>query len=198
MLMRHGGYTLIEVMIVMVVLTTTSLGLYNINLAMTRSSVSYEQLTTLHDEGRLSLQHIERRLRMAEGSGVMANDLASEAWSALGIDAKTRLQFQMAADMDGNGYAINQDYSLSLSDPIVCGADSDDANGDGLTDTQLVVFDASGAVTKVLSNHLASSNGILFQRVNSGIQVSLMLRHNGGGTVAPSTVQMRLVVPTRN
>ena len=110
--MRNEGFTLIEAMIVTMVLTTVSLGLYNINLSMTRAAVHQEHRTTLQDEGRTAMQYMVRRLRMADSGTMTTLEDEGATPMPLGAGETTNVTFQAVADMDGNGVSINADYSM--------------------------------------------------------------------------------------
>lgn len=196
--MRNEGFTLLEAMIVTMVLTTVSLALYNINLAMTRAAVHQEHRTTLQDEGRTAMQYMVRRIRMAD-SGTMETKVdGSTSLTTLGAGETTNVTFQAVADMDGNGVAINADYTMGLTDLMSIGPDYLDANGDGFYEEQLVHLDNSGNVVRVLTNHLADGGGFTLQRTFGGIMINMVLVHQGNGTVSPTVVRMSRLVTARN
>ena len=195
--MRNEGFTLIEAMIVTMVLTTVSLGLYNINLAMTRAAVHQEHRIVLQDEARTAMQYMVRRIRMAD-SGTMTTLDADETRMPLGAGITTNVTFRAVADMDGNGVSINADYSLGMTAPMYFGPDYDDFNDDDITGRQLIHMGDDENVIRVLTSHLAEEGGFTLQRSFGGIMINMVLVHSGNGTVSPTIVRMSRLVTARN
>lgn len=196
--MRNEGFTLIEAMIATAVLTTVSLGLYDINLAMTKSAVAQEHRTLLQDEGRQALQYMARRMRMADAGSIVTVATTGSPTTTFGQASTDNITFQTVGDIDGNGLAINVDFSVGLQPAITFALDINDANGDGIAEHQLVEMDAQGNITRVLCSHVADGGGFRLSRASGGILMNLVLVHEGGGTVSPSVVRMFKLVTTRN
>jgi len=192
--MGNRGYTLIEVMLAMFIMTTVSLALYYVNMAMTRATLHQESMTTLRDEGRTSLQYISRMLRIAS-EGTIKGVTEGGVKSILGTTAMQGIEFQAVTDLDGNGVAVAEDYTVELTDPILFQVDIGDANGDGLDTEQLVQLDENDDVVRVLSNHCAS---IAFVNTSGGVQISLVLTRAGVGLSPTANVRMDQVVAARN
>ncbi len=194
--MNRSGFTLIELMISVAILSTIMLALYSLNLTMTRGTLQQESLATLRDEGRTALQYVGRRLRMADSGTLVAR--GTDGNDEVFGNTATILGFQTVSDLDGNGSAVNQDYSVGLAPIAYYGPDLNDANGDGVTTRQLVEIDANGAVTRVFSRHLDPNGGITFQRVNGGIAINLVMRYPAEGIRPEAVLNLSQVVDPRN
>lgn len=193
--MRKSGFTLIEVMMVVLLITAVSTVLYSLNFTMTRSALHQESMTMLRDEGYTSLDYMGRRLRMARSATILTDNNGTLA--PLVNNVATNLRFQMATDLDGNGLAIDDEFNVELTAPLVFRSDDNDANGDGFSTRQLVHMDTNGNVVRVLSNHLRPG-GLSFQRTAAGIQITVALEHPGQGLRPTAAVTLSLVVDPRN
>ncbi len=177
----------------MAMLTVVSLILYEVNNTMVRTALHQESMTTLRDEARNSLMQMSRFLRMAETTTIVTT-----AGAAVGTTPVDNIQFQAVHDTDGNGNAINADFSLGLAPAVRFRVDTTDANGDGKTTTQLVQTNTAGTVVRILTNHLNPNGGVQFSRTNSGIQISLVLLYPSGALRPPAYVRMDQSVAVRN
>jgi hypothetical protein len=151
---------------------------------------------------------IVRNLRQADDATILTNN--GGGFVALGAGAATNIQFQRAEDVDGNGNSLDVNYNLELSQPFWITRDTNDANGDGQTLTQLVRLDQAGQVVEVIANHIspvvvtgdmysAPNGGVLFQDIGGGnIQVTLILRHRADVNLPMMVVRMDEVVSPRN
>lgn len=193
--MRKSGFTLIEVMMVVLLITAVSTVLYSLNFTMTRSALHQESMTMLRDEGYTSLDYMGRRLRMARSATILTDNNGTLA--PLVNNVATNLRFQMATDLDGNGLAIDDEFNVELTAPLVFRSDDNDANRDGFSTRQLVHMDTNGNVVRVLSNHLRPG-GLSFQRTAAGIQITVALEHPGQGLRPTAAVTLSLVVDPRN
>ena len=195
--MDNRGFTLLETMVAVMLLTGITITIYSINLGMTKAALQHESMAVVRDEGRLALQHISRRLRMAQISSLITLDGEGTA-SQLSATVVDNLHFQPIADIDGNGVAVNQDFSVGVAPQMGFGIDTLDSNGDGYTTTQLVQFDNQGNVTQILSNHIDPTGGIAIQRVSGGVQISLQLYREGSGIRPPVKTRLDQVISVRN
>lgn len=195
--MKNAGFTLIEVIITVFILSSVMMVIYYVEMAVVRASVHQETTMTLRDEARLGLQYMTRVLRGAEKTSLQAPDKNGEL-AALGDGVASTLRFQVVEDSDGNGVALNAEYELELSPPVAFVIDETDSNGDGLTDTQLVHVDEEGNVIHVISSHLREDGGISFQSVSGGIQITMCLVDDGGGVRSPTSAKVGVVVMPRN
>lgn len=206
---RTGGFTLIELMVSLAALMMVLGMLYTAAFAMTRAAGTQDSLIMLNQEARLGMQTIVRNLRQAQWDSVQT-DAGGGNFVALGNAPVTNLRFRRAADMDGNGVALNQDMSLGVTQPFMLTRDLNDANGDGLTNTQLVRMDQNGNVVEVLCNHIsppvatadiynAPNGGLIFQSIGPGtIQVTLIMRHRPDPSSPMMVVRLDEVVSPRN
>lgn len=193
--MRKAGFTLIEVMMSVALLSVVSLGLYYINLAMTKSTLHQEAIATLRDEGRTSLQTVTRMMRNGDRSTLVT--LSGGNPVALGVNPVSNLYFRAVTDADGNGTALDVDMDVELTALLGYGLDTLDANGDGYSTQQLVRFDNAGNVTGILTNHVAP-NGLSFVQTPGGVQVTLVLTMPARGIRPAATVRFNQIVDMRN
>lgn len=139
--MRNAGMTLLEVMVAMTLFILVIGVLYTISLGMINAHEVQEITLTTNSEIRGSLWILIPRLRQAARGSIN--------WANLPGDS---VSFMMAADVDGNGFAVDVNGDIELVGPVTIQRDADDANGDGLTMSQLVMITPTG--TRVLGNDL--------------------------------------------
>jgi len=178
----------------------------------TRAAQVQEATVIVRDDGRFAMMEITRSIRMGfRGSMVEA----VENGGPIGATAVSSIRFRRVADEDDNGTAVNEDFSVGDSPPIVYRVDSDDINGDGLTDTQLVEL-IDGQFSRVLANYIspvfvdennsdsgtsAPIGGLVFQvqvdkdgkpLSDKGIQVTVITRKQviGGPVIAARLDQL--------
>lgn len=151
---RHNrgtaGFTLLETMVALSMLSIIMLVLYTLMMAMTRTVQVQEAKIIMQEEARASLAQITRDVRQASsGTIVLLNN--------------NDLTFQMAADTDGNGLSLNADLSLGLSPATSYRIDPND-------NTQLIRQQTVGGITTttVLSSNLAPGTGLDFQDLGQG------------------------------
>jgi len=205
---RNDGFTLVEVTMATSAMMVVLAMMYGAALAMARSARTEDSVVMLNAEARTAMQSIVRSLRQAQATTLTTE--AGGVFSALGAGAVTNVQFARVTDLDGNGNALDIDLDLETDGPFRIVADTNDANGDGLTTTQLVRLDAAGTVVEVIANHLspavvtadlysAPQGGILFQDIGGGsIQVTLILRHVADVELPMMVVRLDEVVTPRN
>lgn len=204
---RGSGFTLIETVIGLVILTFVTLVLYSLSMEMTKSVLVQDSKFIIRDEARLAMQDIVRHLRMSARSTFLTAD-EDGTLVALGAEPVTNIVFRMAqdgpeTDEDGNaltpnGVAVTREMTLGLSQPITYMLDLNDLNGNGKTTAELVQVDGNGGLVRVLSSNLspvavgpdggfyeAPLGGVTFQDVGGAIQVTLILRRKAAlsGTV---------------
>lgn len=151
---RHSstaGVTLLEMVFVVALLTVVAGTLFGMAVGIGDTSQATGLRATTSDEARKGMMSVTKQLRQA-------------ALSSLSALPNSTLTFCRAADLDGNGSAVNVDVNLELTTPITVQRDTSDANGDGLRETQLVMIQDGKVV--VLANNLlpdedVNSNGIL-------------------------------------
>ena len=139
---QDHGFTLIELVMTVAILTIVMGALFGIALGIGDTARIQETKATTSDEARRALQQLVPELRQAAMSSINWNELPGE-----------RITYRIAADLDGNGAAVNTEGALELSDTHTVQRDTEDVNGDGLTATQLVLV--IGDNTRVLANELA-------------------------------------------
>jgi prepilin-type N-terminal cleavage/methylation domain-containing protein len=175
--MNNRGFTLLEVMTASAILSMVLLTLYGLSEAFAGTAQVQRAKIQGNEETRRGLQTALPIARMASRNTVNWNELPGPL-----------LTFRAADDVDGNGTAVNVNARLELGGVTTVGLDLEDANGDGLTNTQLVMI--QGDVVTVLANHLvappdgaqptADTSG--FWVTPRGAGVELMIRAQGRTT----------------
>jgi prepilin-type N-terminal cleavage/methylation domain-containing protein len=205
---NRAGFTLLEITMAMTVLTIILGMLYGAAWAMMKTARTQDSLVMLNSEARQAMSSIVRNLRQADATTILTNN--GGGFAAMGPNAQTNIQFRRVEDLDGNGNALNAAMNVELTPPFWITRDVNDANGDGLTLTQLVRIDQAGQVVEVLSNHIsppmatgdmysAPNGGAIFQDIGGGaIQVTLILRHRADPNLPMMVVRMDEVVSPRN
>jgi len=206
--LSDSGFTLIEVTLVVAILGIVTGVLYTFGMGFTRAAQVQEASVIARDDGRFAMMEITRNIRMGFRSSMVE---AVENGGPIGATAVSSIRFRRVADeeeaQDGggvgrNGSAVNQDFSVGDSPPIVYRVDSDDINSDGLTDTQLVEL-IDGEFSRVLANYIspvfveesgtsAPIGGLVFQAIDNGILVTIITRKQvlGGPVIAARLDQL--------
>ena len=204
----RGGFTLLEVMMAMSVLSIMLGMLYGAAWAMLKTARTQDSLVMLNSEARQAMSTVTRNLRQAQASSIMAN--GGGGFAAMGANAENNIHFRRVEDLDGNGNALDAAGDLEVSEAFWITRDTDDANNDGITDTQLVRLNEGGAVVEVIANHIspamdtgdmysAPNGGAIFQDIGGGnIQVTLILRHRADPNLPMMVVRLDEVVSPRN
>jgi prepilin-type N-terminal cleavage/methylation domain-containing protein len=202
------GFTLLETAIAISVLSIMLTMIYGAAWAMLKTARTQDSLVMLNSEARQAMSIITRNLRQAQGTSILSNN--GGAFGVMGAAAQTNIQFARVADVDGNGSALDVNYELETTGPFWITRDTNDANADGQTLTQLVRLNAGGQVVEVIANHIspvvvtgtmysAPNGGALFQDVGGGnIQVTLILRHRADVNLPMMVVRLDEVVSPRN
>jgi len=140
--MNTRGFTLLEMMVAVTIFTMVMGTLLTLSLTFANSAELQEIRITNNDEARRLFLALTPLLRQASRSSINWNELPGD-----------RITFQMATDNDGNGFAINATGEIELTWQLAIERDRTDANGDGITMSQLVYIDDTGTV-RVLANDL--------------------------------------------
>ncbi len=182
--MKRYGFTLIEVMISVAILTVVGGILFVLSLSMAQSSQVQEARITSVDDARGAMFIVIRELRQASMASINWNDLPGE-----------QIEYRVAQDISGNGVAVDSSVRLELSDIRMIQRDSDDQSDDGVTDTQLVLVDGNNV--RVLANGLLpGEGGVWFERADEGgVRVQIATERRGPGGTPIRAVLTETVVP---
>jgi prepilin-type N-terminal cleavage/methylation domain-containing protein len=204
---RNGGFTLLELMVSMSILTLVMGVLMVLAMAMGRSVAMQESRAATEGEALQGMTRLTRELRQAASSSI--------PWDRL---PTATLEYRVPTDLDGNGVPVDIGGFVELGAVMSIGPDLADLNDDGLTDTQLIWTD--GSEVRVLANNLAPSEdldgdgvldagedrngngtldaGILFERSLEGLQVTLRTTHTSNPRVPAVSAQLTEIVVPRN
>jgi prepilin-type N-terminal cleavage/methylation domain-containing protein len=180
--MRRDGFTLLELTVSMAVLTMVMGVLFALATGLAQSTKLQQAKITADDDARNAMMFLVRDIRQASSSSIPPGTLPGSV-----------LFYQVADDVDGNGTAVGVGGNLELSPMRTLMRDLADINGDGLTDTQLVMVE--GTEARVVGNGLlpdedinndgvldpgedANSNGRLerglwFEQAGRGIRITV-------------------------
>jgi prepilin-type N-terminal cleavage/methylation domain-containing protein len=188
--MKRAGFTLLEMMISITILTTVLGVLYMLSMSITQSVTTEEAKMASQDEARRALQFIVRELRQAASQSVMLDILPGPA-----------ISYRVATDVDGNGTAVDVGGNLELGGIRFIGLDTNDSNGDGLRN-QLILNDAGNV--RVLANNLVPTplnaapdqRGFWVETWNQGFRITVGTQFTAGnnGHLIRSTYN-EVVVP---
>lgn len=186
--MKNAGFTLLEVMASVAILTIVTGMLFMLANTLNVSAASQEAKIAAQDEARQGMELVVGQLRQAAGS------------SLVGPFPGPSISYRVADDVDGNGSAVNASGNLELGPVRTIRRDTTDINGDGLTVTQLVRVE--GATARVITNGLlpnedinnnnvldggedANANGVLdrglwFEPEGSGVRITIQAQRRVG------------------
>lgn len=139
--MGTRGMTLLEVVIAVAIFTIVMGVIYTIGLGFVNASEMQEIVITTNTEARRALMVLSPRLRQASRMSINWVDLPGDS-----------ITFMLADDVNGNGFAVDETGRIELVGPVTIQRDGDDANGDGMTMSQLVMI--MGDTVQVLANDL--------------------------------------------
>lgn len=139
--MGNRGMTLLEVMVAVALFAIVMGVIYTISVGFVSASEMQEIVATTNTEARRALMVLAPRLRQASRMSINWGDLPGDS-----------ITFMLADDVNGNGFATDATGQIELVGPITIQRDANDANGDGLTMSQLVLID--GNTVRVLANDL--------------------------------------------
>lgn len=191
---NKSGFTLLEISIVMVILSIVSVILVTVNLTMIRATLFQESITELRDEGRLAMQEMTRSIRLAPSSSLRSvfmsgGTIETDIFTGEPVSI---IAFNAVTDADGNGVAIDVEFELEVTDPIIYGVDPDDP-------TKLSEFDpVNNVVVRELTSNLNPQGGATFRRVQGGVQIRLNLFKPANGLRPPTRIVLTQVVSPRN
>lgn len=203
---KHG-FTLLELMIVVAVLTIVMGLLFSLALNVQTAAASQEARIAGQDQVRNATQWIMRELRQATSVTVNANAFPT-----------VTLTYRKADDVDGNGTAVDAGLSLEVTGVRTIQRDAADLNGDGEARSQLVMIE--GANVTVLANDLlpdedsdgdnaldggedTNFNGVLdrglvFQQAGGGVLVTVQSMYQPSPREQEQLSTMRSIVVPRN
>lgn len=200
---ERSGFTLIEVMTSVAILTIVAGVLFALASSMSSAAELQETKSTTQDEVRAATDFIVRELRQAARATITGLPGAA-------------ITYRRAEDVDGNGVAVDAGGRLELGALRTIQRDTNDVNGDGQTLDQLVMV--TGGTARVITNGLLlnedtngdgvlggsedqNGNGVLdrglwFEDAGPGIRVTLQAQRRAGarGILVSSTL-VEILVP---
>ncbi len=145
--MARKGFTLLEITFAVAILSIVLLILFGISEAFGNTAQVQRAKVQATEECRRALLVAVPLLRQAARATVNFNQLPGPV-----------VTFRPAADVNGNGTAVDVSGNLELAGIITIRVDINDANNDGVTNTQLVMI--QGNNVRVLANNLVpQTNG---------------------------------------
>jgi len=120
------GVTLLELMFVVAIFTVISGMLFGLATGIGDTAQTQRIRATANDDARKAMLYIARQVRQA-------------SMGTLSAMPASNLTFRVAADMDGNGSAVDVGGGLEVGTPITIRRDAFDMNHDGLATQQLVM-----------------------------------------------------------
>jgi prepilin-type N-terminal cleavage/methylation domain-containing protein len=160
--MRRDGFTLIEVLTASALLTAALAMIWSVWISANDTADVLGRKANATDATVHAMTVITRELR-----AIALNEL-----SALPAE---ELHYRVPEDLDGNGLPVDAQGNPEWGTPRRIGRDHADINGDGFTDSQLVL-EKDGSVD-VLATGLTPTGdadpGIWFERRGDSIQVTL-------------------------
>lgn len=143
--MQRTGFTLLETMLAVGILTIVMGALMGISLSFANTVEIQEIKSTGNDESRAVLTRLIPELRQASSSSINWGDLPGPT-----------LTYRIPEDIDGNGLAVDGTNSIELSGVITVTRDTDDLNDDGIAGTQLIHIRDN--VITVLANNIRETD----------------------------------------
>ena len=147
---HQQGFTLIEVMVVVTILSLVSGALFLLLGSMQTSVTVQEAQVVTNDEARKGMLTVIRELRQAASASIAVNP--------------NNISYRIIADLDGNGWGVDVNGNMELSAIRTLAMDAADVNGDGLTN-QLILTDTGTNTTRVIANSLVPATGVAFTQV---------------------------------
>lgn len=156
---RHTGFTLIELMISISILSILLLVVYGMGMNMLKSQRILDSKVRLRDESRIAAMHIMRNLRLANTSGKEGitvpvlqyfddnDDLQN--WPPL--EPVDNIVFYIPVDLDLDGFPVTGGV-IDWSPQIIIQLDVDDINEDGKRNQIVQIVD--GDFSKVLASDI--------------------------------------------
>lgn len=142
---RVSGFTLIEMMIALSIMSLVMLMLMTLSMSMGSAARFQDAKITSQDDARTGMMVFAQEVRQASRNSIN--------WGAL---PNSTISYRVAVDNDGNGFAVDANNNLELGPVITVGADTADLNNDGETTNQLIWSD--GVTVRVLANGLMQTS----------------------------------------
>lgn len=137
----HLGMTLIELVMTVGLMTIVMGALFAMSLSLSDTVQVYNATISATDELRKAMYFIIPRVSQASRQTINMIQLPGDV-----------LIFRMPTDLDGNGTCVDIGGNLELGDPVTIRRDTEDLNGDGLTNTQLIMIQGNNVT--VLANNV--------------------------------------------
>jgi len=183
--MNNRGMTLLEVMMALAIMTLVVGAIFGISLSLSDTAIVQNVKVSNTDEARRALQVVVPLLRQASSQSINWAELPGQS-----------ITFRGAADVSGNGTAVDLAGNLELGPERRIGRDVDDLNGDGLTVEQLVLVE--GETVRVLANNLSPLSEIA--NAAGGVDAANDVNNNGrldrGFWVEPAPGGLRIFIQT--
>lgn len=139
--MSQRGFTLVEIMLAVAMLTVIMGVLVGLSLGISRTASAQRARIAATEDARMAIQTLVARVHGASVLSINTAELPGDV-----------LRFRPAADTNGNGTAVDVNGRLELGPQVTVQPDNTDLNRDGVTATQLVM--TQGASTRVLCSSL--------------------------------------------
>lgn len=136
------GMSLLELMMAVSIFTLVMGTLFSLSIGIGDTVQVQDTRMTTTDDTRHAMADIVRELRQASLSSISGVPGAS-------------ITYRVAADLDGNGVAVNASGGLELAASRTIQRDTSDLNSDGVTATQIIL--SNGTNTTVLANGVPAS-----------------------------------------
>lgn len=133
--------TLIELVMTVGLMTIVMGALFAMSLSLSDTVQVYNATISATDELRKAMYFIIPRVSQASRQTINMTQLPGDV-----------LIFRMPTDLDGNGTCVDIGGNLELGDPVTIRRDTEDLNGDGLTNTQLIMIQGNNVT--VLANNV--------------------------------------------
>ncbi|MCX8064905.1 MAG: hypothetical protein N3G21_07000 [Candidatus Hydrogenedentes bacterium] len=178
----HLGMTLIELVMTVGLMTIVMGALFAMSLSLSDTVQTYNATISATDEARKALYFLIPRISQASRQTININNLPGEV-----------LVFRMPTDLDGNGTCVDVNGTLELGDPITVRRDTEDLNGDGQTNNQLIMVQGNNIT--VLANNIffppeqQNPNGSFNDTNNNG-------RLDRGFMIIPEGNSLRVIIDT--
>ncbi len=139
--MSNRGFTLLEMMVAVAIFTMVMGTIFAISLGFANAAEVQEIKITTTYEARRAFLAMTPVLRQAIRQTINWDDLPGDS-----------ITFRVPVDISGNGWVIDPNGQVEMSDPITVQRDVNDANDDGITMSQLVLVTSDEV--RVLANDL--------------------------------------------
>jgi prepilin-type N-terminal cleavage/methylation domain-containing protein len=174
---EKAGFTLFELMVALALAGVLGGILAGVEIKTHRFSTWFTQMTDMRAQSRNAFETVQRELRQAALTSV--SQLPAQS-----------ITYQVAADIDGNGTALDKNGAIELSPPRTICRDTEDKNGNGRKESELVLL-ADNQV-RILAANVAldedqNSNGTLDtgedRNDNGKLDKGLLFERNGDSII---------------